>query len=296
MKTKKLLLGTFFFLLSFTLLATQNNSSVTNEGDPLLVDGGVFVAANLFNIYPENARSSAPWEAGMAPFWRFRGAITNGTQTGTYYENVKVNGGTAPDVTMEVDDVLDPNKVYEIWFFFVSPSTQYWAVKAKLPSSTEFKRLHRDSPLAIVTPDKDGNTDRSYRALLGTVTGSPHIVVDISSNFSSEVPDAVVRSVFVGLTYKEVNPQSGLINSRLNNELVSYPNPATNYLNVKLPDGINQTAPIQVYSANGQLHYCRFNLEDNKLKIDINHLPVGYYYAKLSTSEGIFTTKFSKML
>ncbi len=249
-----------------------------------------FVNANQFNLYPSSAFGTV-WQEGTPAIWVNRFGITNGTMDGNYYENVKEKGGIAPDVYMLVEQALDPTKLYDIYLYYVSPTQQFWSVRAKLESDTNFRIFNRETEGALQIPDKDGNVDRLYRAFIGTVRGSTDFRVDISADPQIEV----LRSVFDGVGYQlSSNQQSGLFFNKNNSSFIVYPNPVKDFLRIK-SDNVQQLhTTIEVYSALGQHQQCPVDLTNNEIIINVQTLAKGYYFVRLITENGIFSAKFSK--
>jgi hypothetical protein len=67
-----------------------------------------------------------------------------------------------------------------------------------------------------------------------------------------------------------------------------YPNPATNNLNILLPDGIDELDhfEISLFNSFGQLV-----LQTTSMKIDLSRLPNGLYYLNMKSEEGEFNKK-----
>ncbi len=74
-----------------------------------------------------------------------------------------------------------------------------------------------------------------------------------------------------------------------------YPNPSSKYLNI-LFEGKTSTGPIYVGLTNseGKKVFERKFVSEEKLQIDIGHLPVGLYFARVRTNKELLCRKFIK--
>jgi hypothetical protein len=74
---------------------------------------------------------------------------------------------------------------------------------------------------------------------------------------------------------------------------VFYPNPTTSGLIVKLPTDV-QDVHLQVYDVQGKLQTVLYNEYENNIVITTSDLSPGMYIARLSTSKGVYQSKFVK--
>jgi len=84
-------------------------------------------------------------------------------------------------------------------------------------------------------------------------------------------------------------PATG-INELGNGQIMIYPNPATELVNVKSDYTINR---IDVINFVGQPVYSNTAVDSKTTKIDVSNFAVGVYFVKVSTSEGIKTVKIT---
>ena len=76
-----------------------------------------------------------------------------------------------------------------------------------------------------------------------------------------------------------------------NNQIQYFPNPAEDYLNIKLTKAYNKKPiQIQIFDIDGVLIYAIQNTD----KISVKNLPPGLYYSKVTNSEQTFYFKFIK--
>ncbi len=81
------------------------------------------------------------------------------------------------------------------------------------------------------------------------------------------------------------------IDDKKNSQIEYFPNPVTEYLNIRLPDAqINKDISFEIWNINGQL----IEIEQNSKKLFVGHLSPGVYYALISTPSNIFSFKFLK--
>ncbi len=83
----------------------------------------------------------------------------------------------------------------------------------------------------------------------------------------------------------------GIIDNDINeNNLLLYPNPANNRLNITTTENIVQ---VNIYNLIGSLIYTRSGINQNMISINTNSFNQGYYIAKIITNNGkTYTNKF----
>lgn len=84
-------------------------------------------------------------------------------------------------------------------------------------------------------------------------------------------------------------PSVGLTEKTANKELLLYPNPAKDQIQLQLP-GNEKLQQVKIYNTLGQL--CSVATDNNT--IDIGHLPQGIYYIKVQTKSRELTSRFVK--
>lgn len=78
-----------------------------------------------------------------------------------------------------------------------------------------------------------------------------------------------------------------------NNELLVYPNPSGDYLQLaSLP--ANQSFDIQIIGLDGKLHWSRYNVNSAELSINVSQLKAGAYILKIASSNGNWHAQFVK--
>ena len=82
------------------------------------------------------------------------------------------------------------------------------------------------------------------------------------------------------------------INDHNNIKLTVYPNPASNYISLKLPNKFTATAYI--YDINGRQVASQALENSDHVKFGINNLSKGYYFVKLQNGNTNYTGKFIK--
>lgn len=162
-----------------------------------------FVNATTANITPSSAVATGA--SSPSDKWWYRFGVTSGTLDGNDIEWLKSNG-KAPDISMVVPGILNSAKAYNIYLYYVSPSTQNWWVMAKLEDESNFTTYNRSTSGAIQINDNNGNLNhnRLYRVKIGTVTGKTYLRVDFTDGFTAG--DNVQRIVFDGVGYEEATP------------------------------------------------------------------------------------------
>lgn len=77
------------------------------------------------------------------------------------------------------------------------------------------------------------------------------------------------------------------------NDLVIYPNPVADQLNVSLRTDKYQVSRVAIYDINGKL-VCSQPVEDNHVRMDVQGFSAGTYFLRLSDGKNMITTKFIK--
>lgn len=89
----------------------------------------------------------------------------------------------------------------------------------------------------------------------------------------------------------EVDGCVGISTNELNNQVVLYPNPSTNYIDVALL-GNHEMASVVVISLEGKIVNTPTKTVDNQTtRIDVSSLSVGTYLVQISTNNGTITKK-----
>ena len=81
------------------------------------------------------------------------------------------------------------------------------------------------------------------------------------------------------------------LNSYLENNISLYPNPANNYIEVRV-DELNVTN-MEVYDVYGKL-INNVNVIDNPTRINVSNLATGMYFVRVTTEQGVATKSFIK--
>jgi len=80
------------------------------------------------------------------------------------------------------------------------------------------------------------------------------------------------------------------VNEIGNGQIMIYPNPATEFVNVKSDYTITR---VDVLNFAGQTVYTNSNVDAKTTKLDVTALTVGVYFVKVSTTEGVRTVKIT---
>ncbi|WP_256011452.1 T9SS type A sorting domain-containing protein [Desertivirga xinjiangensis] len=157
----------------------------------------VFINANYSNCSPATAFSTTHSDTDNK--WTLQNSGGIGTVDRDYIRSSSATEN-APEITLSVNDGLDSCSTYDIYFYYMSPSTQPWKTKARLSTESSFITFDRNTAGAELLADNTGTStsNRLYRAKLGTVqgvSGFSVIIDDIYYGVSSS------RSVFDGVGY-----------------------------------------------------------------------------------------------
>ena len=83
-------------------------------------------------------------------------------------------------------------------------------------------------------------------------------------------------------------PTTGIKEESKITDMEVYPNPATNNLNILLPDGIDELEHFQITLFNS---FGQMVLQTTSMKIDLSNLPNGLYFLNMKSEEGEFNKK-----
>lgn len=115
-----------------------------------------------------------------------------------------------------------------------------------------------------------------------------------SSNFAQIYVGTHGRGIFSSEHYVGTEEVANQEQSKLS--LKVYPNPASNVVNVELPNQESGEFQIRLFDLNGKLlNNSRYTFSNGKTNsIDISALPKGSYYINVTTSEGLYSNVILK--
>jgi hypothetical protein len=226
---------------------------------------------------------------------------------GSYSIRIRDNSGTASAMTSPSYDLSEFSTV-DIEFYFYPNSMENgedfwvryndgsgWSTVATYARGTSFE--NNSFYVATVTVpggdangqfrfqcDASANADRIYIDQV-TITGNCAALPEVGGQITStikELKTPVHHAALDQITLQD--PAEG--------DVMVYPNPAQNELNLNIPEEMNVRA-VKVYSVNGSLlrHY---SPQDNYDNIDITSLNGGIYFVAVETDEEVITKKFIK--
>jgi uncharacterized delta-60 repeat protein len=225
--------------------------------------------------------------------------------TGDFFpKNPTINSGKR-FLTMKFDrkgklDTLFGNEGYAV-DSFLDPSNSSESFKIIRQSDGKFIAGGRvseflgNSYTAMIRYDEGGQVD-------GTFGEDGKVVSSISPTGQNSFIDMLLQNdgKIVLLSYDRNNTTTltrylndeKLSISKLNNQTISiYPNPATNILNIELPNQNLKNCQANIYSYNGSL----LKTETlNNQTIDIANLPQGLYFIEILNNGNRYFSKFMK--
>jgi hypothetical protein len=105
---------------------------------------------------------------------------------------------------------------------------------------------------------------------------------------NTDLPDLIIRRANIQLTIDDALS----LNENTSNSVRIYPNPITDWLNIKLPNSqINST--ISLYDINGRHVYYK-EISSSMNAIEISNLQSGIYFVQIKTPQEIITKKIVK--
>ena len=145
----------------------------------------------------------------------------------------------------------------------------------------------------------------SHAKTSSTVSGSITIPSDVSNGSKrmriQMLYDATPSDPCANYTYGEVEDYTVVIGAKgivanvvtqQLNELTIYPNPASDILNIEIPE-MAQNANIYIYSANGSLIE-QNTVSTDQLRIDISSIAAGLYNIKVISGSNVYNANFVK--
>lgn len=123
--------------------------------------------------------------------------------------------------------------------------------------------------------------------ILGLNVGTP-VVGYIPTTFQGEIND-FKNWIRLRLNWLDANMPGNCFNVTQNEwlirkpELLAFPNPASDHVFIELP-AQNENAVIRVYTLAGNLLQIPFTFDGNLFRLDVQQLPVGMYYARITGS------------
>lgn len=246
-----------------------------------------FVNANLSNINPGSAINST--SSGTDDIWTFKSA-SNGTIDGNYVESYMQLGEDCPDISVLVEDSLSTVNTYNIYLYFISPSSQDWQISARLAGESTYNSYSRNTPGVELLNDNDGVPDRLYRVLLGEVSGVTDFEVEISDDMSG----TVLRAAFDGVAYQIKEVGSGGGGARVSDvteilgaeqdelEIEVYPVPSNEVIYLRIPSTFNRRAKLALIDLSGKEVMERGILLDSDLQEIPLPIPKGVYLMQLT--------------
>ena len=126
--------------------------------------------------------------------------------------------------------------------------------------------------------------------ILGLNVGTP-VVGYIPTTFQGEIND-FKNWIRLRLNWLDANMPGNCFNVTQNEllirkpELLAFPNPASDHVFIELP-AQNRNAVIRVYTLAGNLLQIPFTFDGNLFRLDVQQLPVGIYYARITDSNHV---------
>jgi len=127
-----------------------------------------------------------------------------------------------------------------------------------------------------------GMTDQSAEHILVNGYGWKRIEVSNGACFSTD-------SIFIGQV-------TGLEDQLLRKEVLIYPNPVETFLNIVLPENIEEKIDINIYSLSGKKVYTARKMQkDSNIQIMVNYLQKGFYFVIIRNQNNYFRARFMKI-
>lgn len=181
-----------------------------------------------------------------------------------------------PDFTLRYIEDFHPNQTMA----YLTACTFYAALFNKSPEGLPLDRVKDTNPLAPNQPglDKDGDP--------------------IEKIFSDTDRTDLQKIAWEGYNDFKNTFQTGISQSHTFNDILIYPNPAKELLNIKLTRNNNNTSgTIKIIGLDGKVVFTRsYSFPDlaDDFNLDISKLPSSMYFVELKSSEGFTMAKLIK--
>ena len=216
--------------------------------------------------------------------------ITGGRQDYITYER------QGREVTIELDNVkiTPPAQLENLWQYNYNSLLNYlknalYGVHGVVKDSQTLANIK--ARIFITGHDKDSShvySDKAHGRFIRMLSPGLYDLKISASGYK----DTIVRNVNVVkgeatnlLVYMEAI-NTGIENVR-NQTLVIFPNPASGYAKIKLPDGLTGPADIKLFDQAGTvvLELLKLPVNDSEISLDLNELSSGIYLITISTHE-----------
>jgi hypothetical protein len=135
--------------------------------------------------------------------------------------------------------------------------------------------------------------DMKLTVLPGQIKGSGTLVIEVFEKDFPSNSKTITWNVSGCLTGEKCT-FAAISESEKSPAFTVYPNPAADFINVKIEKGYSKNGTIQVYDLMGELMIELNTLENNSQKIELKKLPAGEYFIKYSSHNGSAVRKFFK--
>ena len=166
------------------------------------------------------------------------------------------------------------------------------------PTNVAASNITKESMTITWSANGASKWNLQYRVVNGTwstvtVEGNPtYTITDLTEATEYQIQ---VQAVCDGATspWSTMISQSTGINARLMGSISLYPNPASNYVDVRVSDNDIAVSRLEVYDVYGKL-INEVEVIENPTRINVENLASGMYFVKVITNDGVATKNFIK--
>ena len=166
------------------------------------------------------------------------------------------------------------------------------------PTNVAASNITKESMTITWSANGASKWNLQYRVVNGTwstvtVEGNPtYTITDLTEATEYQIQ---VQAVCDGATssWSTMISQSTGINARLMGSISLYPNPASNYVDVRVSDNDIAVSRLEVYDVYGKL-INEVEVINNPTRINVENLASGMYFVKVITNDGVATKNFIK--
>ncbi len=264
----------------------------------------VVPTALAVNVITETA-ATATWTAGgNETAWKLQYKTAAATSWGSEiavnttpsYQMTGLAAGTAYQVRVKAvcgeGDESD-------WTEAVAFTTNEEVVEpCNTPTNVAASNITKESMTITWNANGASKWNLQYRVVNGawstvTVEGNPtYTITDLTEATEYQIQ---VQAVCDGATspWSTMISQSTGINARLMGSISLYPNPASNYVDVRVSDNDIAVSRLEVYDVYGKL-INEVEVINNPTRINVENLASGMYFVKVITNDGVATKNFIK--
>ncbi len=217
--------------------------------------------------------------------------------TGNYSIDVKTQPVELLTVNATPADAIISTPGENNWFKFLTNSTGYYTIQTYGNLDT-YMYLYQSDMISLVSKNDDGIGTGYNASIIQYLNAETWYYVRIIEHnpaitgvYSIDVKNDASKSIGIGTNIKEdalIVPSSS--------DILIYPNPASDYINLVLPGDFNNLIRLEIMDLSGKQIANQNLKKDQQINktISVQDLPSGLYFVKIVFSDRIVLEKFIK--